>query len=69
MSNIAGLLEVGPFQGDTEETYDFRKCDLCYEAGYNDIWNRTEMRTMYFDPAEKLNVCEHCVTEYLADKP
>lgn len=67
-AEIAGLLEVEPFTGTTIEDLATRHCDLCGESGPDD-GPFARWRSMYYDPIEALSVCEHCVAEYLLEKP
>lgn len=40
-------------------------CDICYQSGLDDVPNT--LRKFYYDDAEQLTVCEHCVKEYLEE--
>lgn len=67
MIDIIGLFEIDPIKGDSPETLGFRSCDLCGGSCPDDGFGH--WRTFYHDPREGLDVCEHCVTVYLSEKP
>ncbi len=66
---FAGLLEVGPYKGDTPETLGIRCCEICGQSVVDDGCDGRPDRTMYYDPLECLDVCENCTEQYLAEKP
>ena len=47
----------------------YRSCDICYESFQKDVSgdNPKPIRRFYYDDAEQLTVCEHCVEKYLAE--
>jgi len=76
---MGDLIPVGPFielrpPGDNPDPYfAYRSCDFCNENACQDIWAgklaENQWRKFYRSEKEGLNVCEHCVPEYLSDEP
>lgn len=54
-----------PTQWGDVGTIEYRTCDICYESFIND--RPFVPRKFFYDDAEGLVVCEHCVEKYLEE--
>ena len=58
-----------PYDPGDGTTPDWRKCDVCYEAYYHDLWDDKPIRQFYWSESEGLCVCEHCIDQLEALTP
>lgn len=58
---MADLVEVEPTFGETVETANYRRCDLCDLVPIF----QSPAPKLYYDAAEGLYVCEKCRPDYV----
>lgn len=63
---------IAPSQYDPDGGTRYRNCDLCFQDCVTDVCAgkpEEHWRKFYRSQREGLNVCEHCVSRYLNEKP